>query len=133
MNAITKFFHELINPHCSHCLELQEIEREEKNHCNTCEVLSMQLAVANKRIDDLISKISQSESNEVKTVEDKPRQVIQTQRLPWSVIKNSLETKSKIKAAEIKAEQAASTKAATPDVTEKLEQDLGITNAGSSN
>ncbi len=132
MNKVIKFFHELIHPHCEHCarekmqeLEQKEIDREFSSICQSCESLKSQLVVANNLNLKLVNNLSKPEEPEP-VVENKNRQVIQTRHIPWQVKKQMLETESKQKA-------KALANAAKPDsVTEKLETQLGINDAGNS-
>lgn len=53
MNSITKFFHELFNPHCSHC---DELLRESKV-CGTCEYIKTENARLHNEIAILLDKV----------------------------------------------------------------------------
>jgi len=135
MNPITKFFHELMNPHCPHCMQLEEIKIEETKYCKTCEVLQMELARANTRIDALLTKpVATTDAlvgNEVK------QNIIQTRHVPWHIKQQQLEEESRVRANALR-------KAAIPDVVtdivnnpilksvDILENELGISNARSS-
>jgi len=55
MNKITRFFHELVHPHCIECVQ----ERESELVCDSCETLKMQLSLANQRERDLLSLLVQ--------------------------------------------------------------------------
>jgi len=132
MNSITKFFHELMNPHCPHCMQLEEIKTEEIKYCKTCEVLQMELARANTRIDALLTKSVATPENALVGNEVK-QNIIQTRHVPWHIKQQQLEEESRIRANALR-------KAAIPDVeneplkqsVDKLENELGITSAGPS-
>lgn len=142
MNKLTKFLHELFNPHCLHCdkirmeeYELKEFEIEKNLVCQTCEALKLELANAHNLNNKLINNIIDPPKSEF--VEDNgPKQVIQTRHLPFSVIKNKLEAESRAKAEKIRQEALITVNLAKPDtvtinsgsITE-LEQDLGISDA----
>lgn len=132
MNPFVKFFHELINPHCSHCetLRIQELEQQEINReteiaqkvCQSCENLKMQLAFQNQLIDKLTNE-PLPETTTISNVVTKP---IQTGYVPWNVTRQRLEMQSRLKAESLKAE--ASIKIPEPDKIEELEKELGIVN-----
>jgi len=116
MNSFTKFFHELMNPHCPDCLREHSERYEERNHCRTCDALEMQLSIANQRITSLLNK--EVEPRVTEDTEPK-RQVIQTRHVPWHVKRQMLENESRAKA-------IANARSAKPDV--KSEQGLEIDN-----
>lgn len=131
-----------MNPHCEHCIQLKreemeqkELDREINAICQSCENLKLQLGQANNLINKLVNNLIEPETKEV--IQDtKPQQVIQTHRKPFSVIRNELETASRLKAQEIAASKKANESAAKPDAiisesVEKLESEIGIQNAGS--
>ena len=141
MNPIVKFFHEMMNPHCEHCkqlrieeLEQKELDREVSRVCPSCENLKMQLAYVNQQNNKLIDNIIEPVLTDEPKQEQLPPRILQTNRqhIPFSFIKHKLETESKIKAAEINAQNKAVTNAAKPDneTTAQLETELGIENAG---
>lgn len=129
MNSITKFFHELLNPHCEHCeklrlamLEQKELDREVSSICKTCEVLKLELGQANNRINQLLGKLTEDKKEEILS-QPQPQQIIQTRVIPWTVKKQQLEQASRDKAAALQ-------NAAKPDNKQeeikKLEQELGV-------
>lgn len=126
MNIITKFFHELLNPHCPDCikqrqeeLEQKELDREVSAICKTCEILKLELGQANNRINQLLDKVIPSK-DETLPVQTSAQQIIQTRVIPWTVKKQQLEQASREKAAALK-------NAAQPDdKIETLEKELGI-------
>jgi hypothetical protein len=139
MNPLIKFFHQLIQPHCPDCISQLEMEMEEKKYCSSCATLQMELATANKRIDDLLTKLTDKPFIAEVTAPAQPQQVIQTRHLPWSVQRQRLEAQSKLRAQELRQNNVAQERAAKPDsdnnvsTTDKLEQELGInTNASNS-
>ena len=125
--ALIKWFHELLNPHCPHCKEERETQREESHYCDSCETLKAQLAILNQERNLLLSKI---------LIEPEPVIINEPQRvptrptgMPWKVRQQHLE-------AEDRARFAAQQRAAKPDTpkvvdvktedTEELEKELGI-------
>lgn len=129
MNPLVKFFHELFNPHCEHCakerltlLEQEEINREIEQAnkiCQSCENLKMQLAVMNQLVDKLTTVKEENKIVETPV----PHKVILPNNMSWRVRQQTLEQNSRIRAAEIRAEQ--SVKVPIPDI-DKLETELGI-------
>jgi hypothetical protein len=142
MNPIIKFFHELFNPHCSHCKELrmQEIEQKEIDRevqlastiCRACEIAQRELAIKDKLITDLIEKLTKSDEAPVIQNTGK-QQIIQTRQPLPSQIRHSLEVQSRIRAEELRANITAEQNAAKPDISneiDELEKEvLGGTNA----
>lgn len=130
MNIITKFFHELMNPHCQHCADAMEMLQEEKKYCKSCETLEMELATANKRIDLLLQNTIKRDEP-ITSGETKPPQIIQTMKyVPFNIRRQQLEQSSR-------EEALALSKSAKPDSKieekiekeiNKLESDLGIDN-----
>ncbi len=124
MNRIVKFFHELRNPHCPHCLEVERIKREDAKDnkvCQSCEALKLELA----RSHDLVSSL-------VENVTRKPDVIVQETKavpitrpnstVPWSVRRQLLETEDKAKAALLrKAPQPE-----PPQEVAELEKELGV-------
>lgn len=49
-----KFFHELFNPHCAHCLDIAR----ENRICSTCEYLKMEVAQLRQQNQELIEKLT---------------------------------------------------------------------------
>ncbi len=121
MNKFVKFFHEIMNPHCEHC----EHDRLEAHHCKTCEVLSVELSIANNRIGNLLEKIGKTEETTA-PVDNTTRQVIQTRHVPWGVKRQMLEAESRTKLANM-AKPDEPPKTVTESV-QNLEKELGIPN-----
>jgi hypothetical protein len=139
MNRITKFFHEFMNPHCTHCaneriqeLEQKELDREINLVCNSCESLKMQLSIANNRVDNLIEKLTNTTRIEEAPVNStEPAKILQTrQHVPWAVKRQQLELQSKERAVQLK--NLAKPDSEINESIEKLEDKLGIENAGNS-
>ena len=135
MNPIIKFFHEFLHPHCQHCQEekIQEIEQNEINRiCPSCESLKMQLSLVNQQNEKLLNKLVTEKEEIIPTQQEQPRVLNTKGFIPFNVIRNRLETESRIKAQELNAQNKAQTGAAKPDeTTAKLETELGIENARS--
>lgn len=143
MNSITKFFHELFNPHCLHCEQVrkQELEQElvneeaerilrekeldqerEDNICGSCEILKIELAKANTRIDSLLDKLTNKPTVEIPVEENVERKPIQTRHIPWTVRKQQLEQASRERAAALRNAVQPDTK----DSIKQLEEEMGI-------
>ena len=134
MNSFVKFWHELINPHCPHCiaerkelLEQREMDREISLICNSCEAYKMQLSIVNQQNEKLINKLTKPEKEVIANVMGEAPKPLQTRQVPWSVKRQQLESESKLRAAELRQKINAENNAAKPDI-EKLENELGIGN-----
>ena len=133
MNIIVKFFHEMLNPHCQHCdnERMRELEQNEINRiCPSCESLKMQLSLVNQQNEKLLNKLVTEKEEIIPIQQEQPRVLNTKGFIPFNVIRNRLETESRIKAQELNAQNKAQTGAAKPDVA-KLESELGIENARS--
>lgn len=139
MNPITKFFHEMLNPHCPDCikerlekLEQEELNREVANVCQSCESLKMQLSIINQQNEKLLNKLVST--NEIKNeVTNEPPRIVQTMKyIPFAVKRQQLEQEAREKALALK-------NAAKPDseinknlkkieTIEKIEKEIGIDN-----
>ena len=136
MNSFIKFWHELFNPHCQHCLTLKreeleqkELDREISLVCAGCEIAKIELAKAH----ELINKLTTLKEEVVPLVnQEQPKILNRNTHKPWSVIRQQLERESREEARRIKEKSLES--AALPDdkikvENEKLENELGISNA----
>ncbi len=91
-----------MNPHCSHCLEQVEIEREllrEQNRCNSCESLQMQLAELRQHNKELLERLLNPNGNVAPIVNTENLKPIQRGRTPFHLIRKTLEQESRAKAA----------------------------------
>ncbi len=113
MNSITKFFHELINPHCQHCID----ERRENKICSSCEILQLQVARLQYENEKLLSKILEKPVEEIKinTEDLKP---IQNKAMPWRVRQQALEREDRRTAQLLKQNESIT--------TEDLEKEMDI-------
>lgn len=84
MNKLTKFFHELFNPHCSHCAEERREAREESRFCASCEATEREnarLTAENERLLNLLLEKPTIPTDRVTDVKNlKP---INTTRIPF--------------------------------------------------
>lgn len=96
MNIITKFFHELLNPHCSHCKE----QEDESKFCQSCDTLKMQIEIANQNNARLMSRLL--DKPEPIIVDSTPREVTLPKVVPWAVRKQMLETEDRERARAIR-------------------------------
>lgn len=116
MNPIIKFFHELMNPHCSHCAALREEEfhiKIENSRCRSCESLERQLAIVNDLNRELLNKLTKSNEPVAQPLNEEQPKVLNRGKIPFSVVRQRLETASRAEAERIKAE--AMKNAALPD------------------
>jgi hypothetical protein len=111
-----KFFHQLMNPHCDHC----RLEREESRHCNSCEVLKIQLDRLTDERDRLLNKLLKSD-DEPQVIKVNSDEVVKPRlaSVPWPVKRAALEAESK-ETARILRERGTSIK----EGIEKLEQEV---------
>lgn len=124
MNKLSKFFHELLNPHCLHCSAMREelfhTELENKR-CRSCEFLERQLTVLNETNRLLTDKLINPVQPAPQPIEDKPAaRPIHRGAIPFSMIRQSLELESQARANALK-------NAARPDSsidTIKLENEV---------
>lgn len=150
MNRVAKFFHELINPHCDHCViedskklehEIQmreldykaETERlafrtsidEREDICDSCEILKRELAMERDEKRQLMQHILTPPVMEEVTGEKKDfRPILQSQHRSFSVIRQSLEEKDKQNAAAIRR-----AKANVADVVDTKDLEEAVLNA----
>lgn len=128
MNKVGLWFHQLFNPHCSHCALLLEEERERKAEskvCDTCEVLKSELAQAHNQIRELQSVLihpTKTEEPRINTSELKP---ILPSRIPWKVRQQMLEKEDR-HAAELIRNRATQNPNPKSVSIEELEAELGV-------
>lgn len=113
MNIITKFFHEMFNSHCSHCRE----ELESSNICDSCEVLSQQLALSNAERQRLLDKLLTTPETVQQTEQASVKLPIS---IPWAVRRQMLEREDREQAKLMKSPLAPSKS------IEALEKELSI-------
>lgn len=114
------WFHHLFNPHCPQCEEVEQ----EKKVCQSCEVLKLQLAIANDEKRQMLETIL-SMSNPPKQETAPPPvdwEKLRPRAATWNIRKQMLETEDRRKA-QILAQQKKD--AITNDIA-KLEEELGV-------
>lgn len=125
MNPIVKFFHELINPHCTHCLQQLEVQRDleyESRRCTSCESLQLQLAYVNEQNKNLIEKAINPYPVPSAIPVAEQVKPIHRGRVPFPMIRRVLEEESRGKAAALR-------NAAKPDSTfDRVESEAAQTN-----
>lgn len=105
MNIIVKFFHELINPHCSHCDALRDEEfhiKAENNRCRSCESLERQLAIVNDTNRELLNKITKSPEQPTAVSNEVAVKPLRRGPIPFHMIRQQLEQESRLKAQVLK-------------------------------
>jgi len=112
MNIFVKFFHEIMNPHCTHCVE-EKLENQFANvehmRCRSCESLERQLAIANQQVLKLTEKIVNPSAAPIpQTTNEIAPKPLRRSPLPFSAIRPHLE-------AESRAAAQAARNAAQPD------------------
>ena len=98
------WLHHLLNPHCSHCLEL----RREKLVCNSCETLRSQLAEANHEKKQLLARVLSQGNNTVITnqiEQEEPFKQLNPKHLPWPAKRFQLEEADRLRAMELDKEK----------------------------
>jgi hypothetical protein len=113
MNSITKFFHELFQPHCPHCLE----ERQEDKHCESCETLKEQLSIANHERELLLQRILTPAPREADRIMAPEPQAVKPRTVPWNIRRQMLEQEDREKARILRE---------APQPIADLEKELGI-------
>lgn len=112
------WLHHLFSPHCAEC----RTERQENAVCQTCEVLTVQLARANIEKDQLLAQIERMANPApiVQESQSESPQPLKPRIVPWAVRKNLLEAEDR-KAAELMREAKMKDKSTT-----ELEEEVGI-------
>jgi uncharacterized Zn finger protein (UPF0148 family) len=121
------WLHHLINPHCPDC----QLDKEGDKVCNSCETLKIQLAIANREKEQMLSSIlsftKPAEVNHAPSQVD-PKE-LKPRMMTWNVRKQMLEAEDR-KAAQLIADQV---KADREAAISKLEEEVGIKEEVSNN
>lgn len=120
MNFITRFFHELLNPHCDHC----HTEKQESRECPNCAILRQLLETEKFEKKELLNHMLEPKEiiREVAVPSvGMSNKVPLSRATPWRVRKELLEQEDR-KAAQLAAEHAR----VSAKSTEELEKELGI-------
>lgn len=117
-----KFFHRLLNPHCSEC--------REDNICESCQTLRTQLELVNHDRKQLLSLIERLSNPKVEYREPGPpsdiKPVQKTANVPWRIQKGLLEAEDR-KEAQLRREKAKEfSKKLSKEEVEELEKKVGI-------
>ena len=119
------WLHHLFSPHCEHC----RAERQENSICQTCEVLTVQLARSNVEKDNLLAQIERMAnppvSDEVPSEIPEP---LKPRVVPWNVQRNLMEAEDRHKA-KLMRDVLAKVKDENKDPEksiEELEREVGI-------
>lgn len=92
-----KWIHKLLNPHCPHCIE----EIELSNHCETCEVLKLELSHLRSERDILLNRLLNNNEQPNQGQEEsnfKDMQLLRPGHIPWRVRQQALEREDRSKA-----------------------------------
>src|SRR3990167_838203 len=131
MNRITKFFHELRNPHCEHCEHQKEIEREEardKKICVSCETLQRhveRLYFENDRLTQALIDAGKP-STEPERINTQNLIPVRPRNVPWGVRKQALEAEDRHKAKLEREAPKPQTSGESSAETRALEVELGV-------
>lgn len=118
MNGVTRFFHELFNPHCEHCIDALR----ESRVCDTCEYLKMENARLHKENSILLDKLITKQGPKELKIEPKheilhPISVGQINS--WRVKRQLLENEDRNTARELAAQKRGE-KVPTNELEDKL-------------
>lgn len=121
--SIREFFHHLFNPHCHHCAE----EKEQASVCRSCEILKLQLEIANIEKQKLLDALLRRDEPVAPPVQENIP--IRPRHVSWPVRRQMLEAEDR-KAAQVRAANALQTEttiapADDPDV-QALEKEMKI-------
>lgn len=95
------WLHRWLNPHCSHCME---IERE-RRVCLSCETLRTMLAEANYEKKQLLARVLNPSGPALKEeIDDLTKVPISSKNLPWPVMRARLEEQDRLKKLEMDRE-----------------------------
>ena len=117
MNKVSKFFHEILNPHCEHCAterkelrdeqreqailtaQLEQQQREESKFCPSCETLASEnarLVRDNERLLETLLAKPIAPEQKIQDVRDlKPITTTKTPFIPTAVRRQMLERESR--------------------------------------
>jgi hypothetical protein len=102
MNFITKFFHEMLHPHCEHCEQEKLLNREDKlseRSCKSCESLRYQLETLMHEKNVLLNAVlEKDEKPEPIPVDTSKLQPIRPFAMPWNARRQLLEAEDREKA-----------------------------------
>ncbi len=114
------WLHKLLNPHCVECFEEHKLELSE-SHCNSCETLKEQLAIANHEKNLLLNKLLEKTNPIINESNDKPPIPVpmSPRNIPWNVRRQMLEAEDRKQAQLMKS-------APKPITTEELEKEMNI-------
>lgn len=117
------WLHRILHPHCPDCrAEREEAQAlaEHNRECQSCDILKMQLAEANREKRELMDRLlGKNEPINIQP-DEQPKLVRKT--IPWNVRKQMLEQQSRELAQALRNAAEASP---SPEV-EKLEKELGV-------
>lgn len=102
MNIVTRFFHELRNPHCEICAMEETVKIDllaEANRNPAVEALERQVAMLNQQNQDLLNRLINPQAVIQETTTEEPQRVLRRMPLSFNKIRPHLEAESR-KAAE---------------------------------
>lgn len=98
---MTNFFHKLLNPHCEHCREQEELEFQRRTFNPIIEHLKDEIARLQRHNDLLMQKLESVKQNDVTveaTTNSEPPVPIRPNRTPWIIKQRELEAEDRNKA-----------------------------------
>lgn len=113
-----KWLHHILNPHCPDCI----LERQEKKICQSCETLTMQLALSNNEKERLLNKLLEKPSEPVHT---EAPEITHKLNVPWKVRQQMLEAEDR-KKAQLMRDAPKSQVIMKTETIENLEKELGV-------
>jgi hypothetical protein len=122
LERIKKFFHHLLEPHCPIC--------EEKNECQSCDVLREQLYIereTNRKLLEVITRVPEAPKEE-----EVPYEKVQPIK-SWDAVRREKERTAWLEARRLQEENDNHSKEILKEVsasttTEELEKELGVNN-----
>jgi len=128
---LIKFFHQLFNPHCEHCVQ----DKLENKVCESCEILKTQLEIANFEKSRILEALLHKDDIQLPVqIGAENLQPVRPRHVPWKIRKAELEENDRVqKELRDKVEKVveqdnaiSSVQPATIKSVEELERELAI-------
>lgn len=137
MNRISKFFHEILHPHCPDCM----LEKQDAKICASCEILKEQISIIRQENRRLLESLTANKSSP--EVIQQKQELKPSTNIPWAVRRQMLEREDREQAKVMRAAPKPITKTETSnsninnsniqdntkDKIAELEKELGVENA----
>lgn len=118
------WLHHLFNPHCPECRS----ERQDNSICQTCEVLTVQLARSNVEKDQLLAQIERMANPPIPTeTSNEIPEPIKPRVVPWAVRRSMMEAEDRMAAKLMReTKEKIQVDKKTEQSIEDLEKEVGI-------